>query len=169
VARAVRLLLDSYFEKSNNPSEKCLFDVNHRYIVDFGDKFESIRYKFDSDIEPFLTGMLAISSVELETKLKGAYRTVLTGEVVVPKNIRELKNYLKDHVPRIVLLNKTFDFTDTEGTTTSDGCYFIECGEGFQYSLEVSDTCNGRRKTQVGQVGCWKRAALRQLGDRDPT
>ena len=72
--------------------------------------------------------------------------------MVVPTNIRELKNYLKDSVPRIILLNKTFDFIGSEGKSTSDGCFFLECGDGFQYSLDESDTCVGRRKTQVNRT-----------------
>lgn len=72
-----------------------------------------------------------------------------TGVTVTPKNIKELKNYLKDDVPRIILLDKTYDFTGSEGNATSDGCFFRKCGPGFQYSLAESDTCDGREMTNV--------------------
>ncbi|KAJ1524208.1 hypothetical protein ONE63_010729 [Megalurothrips usitatus] len=71
------------------------------------------------------------------------------GEVVVPKSIKELKNYLKDDVPRVILLNQTFDFVGSEKTVTRDGCFFKKCGPGFQYSLAESDTCVGRERTKV--------------------
>ncbi|XP_034235640.1 probable pectin lyase B [Thrips palmi] len=71
------------------------------------------------------------------------------GKTVTPKNIKELKNFLKDDVPRIILLDKTFDFTGSQGLATSDGCFFKKCGPGFQYSLAQSDTCDGREMTNV--------------------
>ncbi|XP_026279528.1 uncharacterized protein LOC113207256 [Frankliniella occidentalis] len=71
------------------------------------------------------------------------------GEVVYPKNLNALKNYLKDDVPRIIVLNRTYDFTGWEGSVTKAGCFFRKCGEGFQYSLDESDTCVGREMTSV--------------------
>ncbi|KAG7397957.1 hypothetical protein PHYBOEH_011886 [Phytophthora boehmeriae] len=41
---------------------------------------------------------------------------------VYPKTIQELTNYLKDSQPRVVVLNKEFNFLGTEGTTTEIGC-----------------------------------------------
>ena len=40
----------------NEKSSRRRIDVDYRYVVDFGDKFGSIRRRFDVDIEPFLTG-----------------------------------------------------------------------------------------------------------------
>jgi hypothetical protein len=37
---------------------KSRIDVDSRYFVDFGDKIRSIRYRFDVDIDSFLTGMV---------------------------------------------------------------------------------------------------------------
>ncbi|KAK1931170.1 putative pectin lyase F [Phytophthora citrophthora] len=39
-----------------------------------------------------------------------------------PKTIEELKTFLKDEKPRVVVLDKEFDFLGTEGTTTETGC-----------------------------------------------
>ncbi|EQC25949.1 hypothetical protein SDRG_16206 [Saprolegnia diclina VS20] len=41
---------------------------------------------------------------------------------VYPTNINELKAYLQDAVPRVIVLNKTFDFRGSEGKKTETGC-----------------------------------------------
>ncbi|ETI51374.1 hypothetical protein F442_05318 [Phytophthora nicotianae P10297] len=44
------------------------------------------------------------------------------GTVVYPNTIEELMGYLNASEPLVVVLNKTFDFRGTEGTTTEIGC-----------------------------------------------
>lgn len=41
---------------------------------------------------------------------------------VYPSTTDELVSYLGDDSARVIVLTKTFDFTGTEGTTTSSGC-----------------------------------------------
>ncbi|KAG1693288.1 hypothetical protein DVH05_023752 [Phytophthora capsici] len=41
---------------------------------------------------------------------------------VYPTTNSQLTAYLKDAVPRVIVLTKTFDFRGTEGTTTTNGC-----------------------------------------------
>ncbi|KAG6951782.1 hypothetical protein JG687_00013384 [Phytophthora cactorum] len=41
---------------------------------------------------------------------------------VYPNSLAELKNYLQDSQPRVIVLTKTFDFRGTEGTRTETGC-----------------------------------------------
>ncbi|KAG7386479.1 hypothetical protein PHYPSEUDO_015579 [Phytophthora pseudosyringae] len=41
---------------------------------------------------------------------------------VYPKSLAELKNYLQDSQPRVIVLKTTFDFRGTEGTRTENGC-----------------------------------------------
>ncbi|TYZ61026.1 hypothetical protein PybrP1_009606 [[Pythium] brassicae (nom. inval.)] len=41
---------------------------------------------------------------------------------VYPKTTAELKSYLSDSQPRVIILNKTFDFRGTEGKKTEPGC-----------------------------------------------
>uniref|UniRef100_A0AAV1UP76 pectin lyase n=1 Tax=Peronospora matthiolae TaxID=2874970 RepID=A0AAV1UP76_9STRA len=48
------------------------------------------------------------------------------GEVVYPTTNAELLTYLNDTRPFIIVLNKTFDFRGTEGTTTEIGCRPVE-------------------------------------------
>jgi pectin lyase len=52
------------------------------------------------------------------------------GTVVYPTTNSELISYLNSSEPLVVVLNKTFDFRGTEGTTTEPGCrpqYTREC------------------------------------------
>ncbi|KAE9202179.1 hypothetical protein PF004_g18491 [Phytophthora fragariae] len=44
------------------------------------------------------------------------------GEVVYPTSTSELIAYLNDTEPLVIVLNQTFDFRGTEGTTTELGC-----------------------------------------------
>jgi pectin lyase len=41
---------------------------------------------------------------------------------VYPTTIAQLKAYLSDSVPRVIILNKAFDFRGSEGTKTESGC-----------------------------------------------
>ncbi|KAL4111383.1 hypothetical protein PRIC1_003063 [Phytophthora ramorum] len=52
------------------------------------------------------------------------------GKTVYPTSTSELAEYLASTEPLVVVLNKTFDFRGTEGTTTETGCrpdYTREC------------------------------------------
>ncbi|ETM38051.1 hypothetical protein L914_15549, partial [Phytophthora nicotianae] len=52
------------------------------------------------------------------------------GKTVYPTSTTELVNYLASNDPLVIVLNKTFDFRGTEGTTTETGCrpdYTREC------------------------------------------
>ncbi|KAK1929021.1 putative pectin lyase A [Phytophthora citrophthora] len=42
---------------------------------------------------------------------------------VYPKTIKELSTYLSDNEPRVIVLKQEFNFLDSEGTTTEDGCH----------------------------------------------
>ncbi|KAH6714352.1 pectin lyase B [Leptodontidium sp. MPI-SDFR-AT-0119] len=44
-----------------------------------------------------------------------------------PKDIAELKSWLADATARVILIDKTFDFRGTEGTSTDAGCYQSTC------------------------------------------
>ncbi|GMF11456.1 unnamed protein product [Phytophthora lilii] len=53
-----------------------------------------------------------------------------SGKTVYPTSTSELVSYLASSEPLVVVLNKTFDFRGTEGTTTEKGCrpdYTREC------------------------------------------
>jgi pectin lyase len=45
-----------------------------------------------------------------------------TAEPVYPQNLQELESFLGDDEPRVIVLDKEFDFLGSNGTTTEQGC-----------------------------------------------
>ncbi|THY57800.1 pecyin lyase 2 [Aureobasidium pullulans] len=60
---------------------------------------------------------------------------------VYPSTNDELVSYLGDSSPRVIVLTKTFDFTGTEGTTTSSGCSPWGTGAACQQAINKDDWC----------------------------
>ncbi|KAJ5546556.1 hypothetical protein N7494_004141 [Penicillium frequentans] len=60
---------------------------------------------------------------------------------VYPTTTDELVSYLGDSEARVIVLSKTFDFTDTEGTTTSTGCAPWGTASGCQVAINQDDWC----------------------------
>lgn len=54
-----------------------------------------------------------------------------------PADIDELVSWLTDDEPRVILLDKEYNFLETEGTTTEDGCRpdSNTCGSSGQDAL----------------------------------
>ncbi|KAJ5587596.1 CAZyme family PL1 [Penicillium hispanicum] len=60
---------------------------------------------------------------------------------VYPTTTDELVSYLGDDEARVIVLSKTFDFTDTEGTTTSTGCAPWGTASACQVAINQDDWC----------------------------
>ncbi|KAJ5946345.1 hypothetical protein N7454_003184 [Penicillium verhagenii] len=60
---------------------------------------------------------------------------------VYPTTTDELVSYLGDSEARVIVLTKTFDFTDTEGTTTATGCAPWGTASGCQVAINQNDWC----------------------------
>ncbi|KAJ6037205.1 pectin lyase A [Penicillium herquei] len=60
---------------------------------------------------------------------------------VYPTTTDELVSYLGDSEARVIVLDKTFDFTGTEGTTTSTGCAPWGTASGCQVAINQDDWC----------------------------
>ncbi|KAL2139878.1 hypothetical protein VTI28DRAFT_4536 [Corynascus sepedonium] len=60
---------------------------------------------------------------------------------VYPQTTAELVSYLGDSQPRVIMLDRTFDFTGTEGTATETGCAPWGTGSGCQTALNKNDWC----------------------------
>ncbi|KAB5589743.1 hypothetical protein CTheo_6817 [Ceratobasidium theobromae] len=59
----------------------------------------------------------------------------------VPSSTAELISWLGDSTARVILLDKTFDFTSTEGTTTGAGCIPYTCTPGAQIAIDLNTWC----------------------------
>lgn len=51
-------------------------------------------------------------------------------------------SYLGDDVARVIVIEGTYDFTDTEGTTTSTGCAPWGTASACQVAINQNDWCN---------------------------
>ncbi|KAJ5757729.1 uncharacterized protein N7511_006423 [Penicillium nucicola] len=61
---------------------------------------------------------------------------------VYPSTTAELVSYLGDSSPRVIVLTKTFDFRNTEGTTTGTGCAPWGTASACQVAINKDDWCN---------------------------
>ncbi|KAJ1530821.1 hypothetical protein ONE63_005668 [Megalurothrips usitatus] len=80
------------------------------------------------------------------------YRTTggAGGRTVTPRNIDELRKYLYSKEKLIINLDRTYDYTYSEGTVKATGCFFQKCGRNnYQQSLSGRGTCHGRPHTTV--------------------
>ncbi|KAE8736680.1 Pectin lyase [Frankliniella occidentalis] len=71
------------------------------------------------------------------------------GRTVVPTSPAELKQYLSSTETLIIDLDRTYDFTQLEGSKTENGCWYNQCGSGPQKSLSLYNACAGRSTTSV--------------------
>ncbi|KAL4924523.1 polysaccharide lyase family 1 protein [Aspergillus undulatus] len=61
---------------------------------------------------------------------------------VYPSTTDELVSYLGDDEPRVIVLTKTFDFTNSEGTTTTTGCSPWGTASGCQLAINKDGWCD---------------------------
>lgn len=66
---------------------------------------------------------------------------------VTPTTTEELISYLGDKQPRVIVLNKEFDFTKSEGTTTSSGCAPWGTGSQCQLAIDQNGWCKNYQST----------------------
>lgn len=64
-----------------------------------------------------------------------------TATPVYPTTTDELISYLGDDVARVIILEGTYDFTGTEGTTTSTGCAPWGTASACQVAIDQNDWC----------------------------
>lgn len=64
-----------------------------------------------------------------------------SAEAVYPTTTDELVSYLTDDVARVVVLQQTFDFTGTEGTTDGTGCAPWGTDTACQVAINKDDWC----------------------------
>lgn len=61
---------------------------------------------------------------------------------VYPTSTDELTSYLGDDEARVIVLSQTFDYTDSEGTTTSSGCSPWGTASACQIAINQNDWCD---------------------------
>lgn len=61
---------------------------------------------------------------------------------VYPSTTEELVSYLGDDTARVIIIEGTYDFTGTEGTTTSTGCAPWGTASACQVAINQNDWCS---------------------------
>lgn len=61
---------------------------------------------------------------------------------VYPKSNAELVSYLGDSSPRVIVLNKIFDFTGSEGSASGTGCAPWGTGSACQLAINQNGWCD---------------------------
>ncbi|KAI0170729.1 putative pectate lyase [Pestalotiopsis sp. NC0098] len=86
-----------------------------------------------------------VSAVSVSGAAEGFAKGVTGGgsaTPVYPSTTAELVSYLGDSSARVIVLTKTFDFTGTEGTTTSTGCAPWGTASACQLAINQNDWCD---------------------------
>ncbi|KAJ1302357.1 hypothetical protein OPQ81_001171 [Rhizoctonia solani] len=60
----------------------------------------------------------------------------------IPTSAAQLKEWLADSTPRNILLDRTYDFTDTEGSVTETGCKPWTCSPNPQLAINANNWCS---------------------------
>lgn len=86
-------------------------------------------------------------------------------KAAAPPNIQTLKAWLADATPRVILIDKLFDFTDSEGNTTGPGCsVWPECKNGgkVQVAIDFRGWC-GQQKNAKRTTVNYRKAPMTPL------
>lgn len=65
-----------------------------------------------------------------------------SASAVYPSTTDELVSYLGDSSARVIVLSKTFDFRNTEGTTTGTGCAPWGTASACQLAINKDSWCD---------------------------
>ncbi|KAJ3271275.1 hypothetical protein HK104_004718 [Borealophlyctis nickersoniae] len=69
---------------------------------------------------------------------------------VIPRDTNELRKLLADNTPRVILLDKTYDFTNSEGRVTEQGCRPWSCSANPQLAINAANNwCGNHPKATV--------------------
>ncbi|KAF5025990.1 hypothetical protein F66182_1931 [Fusarium sp. NRRL 66182] len=66
-----------------------------------------------------------------------------------PETIEELTDLLTDAQPRVIVLSKAFDYTDSEGDETGTVCHNWGEGEGVQKIIQDNGDCGGTASSKA--------------------
>lgn len=102
--------------------------------------------KFNLLLSVFTTLLASAASQKVSGAAQGFAQGVTGGgsaSPVTPKNIKELVTYLTDKTPRVIVLDKIYDFTGSEGTVREKGCAPWGTGKGCQLAINAANNWCG--------------------------
>ncbi|RMJ17625.1 hypothetical protein CDV36_002661 [Fusarium kuroshium] len=104
----------------------------------------------------FVSAFTALLTSTVAQKVSGAAEGFAQGVTgggsampVTPRNIQELVTYLTDKSPRVIVLDKTYDFIGSEGTVRATGCAPWGTGKGCQLAINSANFCGTQPAAQV--------------------
>ncbi|KAI8663248.1 Amb-all domain-containing protein [Fusarium keratoplasticum] len=104
----------------------------------------------------FVSAFTALLTSTAAQKVSGAAEGFAQGVTgggsatpVTPRNIQELVTYLTDKSPRVIVLDRTYDFTGSEGTVRATGCAPWGTGKGCQLAINTANFCGTWPAAQV--------------------
>ncbi|KAK6810634.1 hypothetical protein RU639_013732 [Aspergillus parasiticus] len=107
--------------------------------------------KITLTIAAILLGLAPLSAAVSVSGSAQGFAAEVTGggdaEPQVPSDINELKEWLADNTPRVIVLDKEYDFTESEGTTTGTVCASWGTGDGCQKIIQ--DDCGSFPSSQA--------------------
>ncbi|KAL0934031.1 pectin lyase [Colletotrichum truncatum] len=86
-----------------------------------------------------------------------------SASAVTPTTNDELVSYLSDSTARVIVLTKTFDFTDADGTATETGCAPWGTGSGCQLAINKDKWCDNYQKDAPTASVTYSKAGLNPL------
>ncbi|KAB5588372.1 hypothetical protein CTheo_8185 [Ceratobasidium theobromae] len=78
----------------------------------------------------------------------------------VPSSTAELVSWLGDSTARVILLDKTFDFTDSEGSVTSKACKPWTCSPNPQIAIDANEWCEHYEPNAATTTVTYKKAGV---------
>ncbi|KAE8336645.1 putative pectin lyase A [Aspergillus arachidicola] len=130
--------------------------------------------KITSTIPAVLLGLAPLSAAVSVSGSAEGFASGVTGggdaEAQIPSDIDELKEWLTDDTPRVIVLDKEYDFTESEGTTSGTVCASWGTGSGCQKIIQ--DDCGDSPSSQAtwytaGTTGIDVASDKTILGDGD--
>ncbi|OBR12956.1 Pectin lyase [Colletotrichum higginsianum IMI 349063] len=113
--------------------------------------------KSASAILAVLAAVANLTAAQTVSGKAEGFATGVTGggsaAAVTPKDIDELTTYLTDSKPRVIVLSKEYDFTESEGTESGTAC--ASWGTGAACQRIIQDDCGSNTK----ETGTWFKAA----------
>ncbi|CAI0648296.1 unnamed protein product [Colletotrichum noveboracense] len=82
---------------------------------------------------------------------------------VTPTTNDELVSYLGDSTARVIVLTKTFDFTDADGTATETGCAPWGTGSACQVAINKDDWCTNYQSSAPSVSVSYNKAGLNPI------
>ncbi|EUC55303.1 pectin lyase, partial [Rhizoctonia solani AG-3 Rhs1AP] len=111
-----------------------------------------------------LVALLATSHGVLAIGTPFGYGAGTTGggsaTAAVPSSTNELISWLGDDTARVILIDKTFDFTSTEGTVTGSGCIPWTCTPGAQIAINLNSWCDNDQPDAVTTTVTYNKAGV---------